>query len=141
MPMSSFFAPASRETLTTVMEEAFEDPAVVDMTMAAERGIGKPVLEARMLLLPMTSDSGDVSRMLGCLVAKGEIGRHPRRFDILDISKRHLRKDTHHKMPPLPSPHAPRPTHLAPGFAETAAPLDRTPQRDVPYLRLVPRDD
>lgn len=141
MPVSSFFAPASREALTAVLEGVFEDPAVVELTLTAERGIGKPALEARMLLLPMTSDSGDVSRILGCLVAKGEIGRHPRRFDISHISKRQLRTDIHSRMPPLPSPQTLRPTHPIPGFAESAATLDRKPKRDVPYLRLITRDD
>lgn len=141
MPISSFFAPTAREALNTVMEEAFEDPAVVEMAMVAERGLGKPALEARMLLLPMTSDSGDVSRILGCLVAKGEIGRHPRRFDILKTSKRHLRKPLLHHMPPLPSRHPERPVQIARGFAEHAATLDRKSRTDVPYLRLVPRAD
>lgn len=37
-----------------------------------------------MLLLPLRSDLGDVTRALGCLIAEGEIGQGPRRFDLME---------------------------------------------------------
>ena len=37
-----------------------------------------------MILLPLKSDLGDISRVLGCLCTYGAIGRAPRRFELLN---------------------------------------------------------
>lgn len=137
MPVTSFFTPAGRKTLSDILEDVFERPAVVDLTLTAERGIGKPPLEARMLLLPMTSDLGDVSRILGCLVAKGEIGRQPRRFEISGSTMRVLTKAPEQFTAPAQPTKAAEPVR---GFAETKCALDRTaphPQPKAPFLKLV----
>ena len=85
MPLSAFFTPEGRKKICALTECVFADPAIVEVVLRAETGIGKPEMMARLLLLPLTSDFGDVSRALGCLVAEGAHGRTPRRFDVAEI--------------------------------------------------------
>lgn len=82
MPISAIFNPDAREELSDVVEAVFADPAIAEVEMTAERGIGKAHMDGRLLLMPLKSDFGDVSRILGCLVTRGPIGRTPRRFKI-----------------------------------------------------------
>ncbi|MEM9248270.1 MAG: PAS domain-containing protein [Pseudomonadota bacterium] len=84
MPLSAFFTPDARRTLSDGLEHAFDDPAVVRLSLQAETSIGRPEMEGRLLLLPLKSDFGDVSRALGCMVTRGATGRTPRRFEITD---------------------------------------------------------
>lgn len=85
MPLSSLIAPSERERFGQAVEHLFSDPAIVRLTLQAEGGFGKPDMEANMVLLPLRSDFGDLSRALGALVTHGRIGRTPRRFVITDI--------------------------------------------------------
>ncbi len=96
MPVTSFFTPAGRTRVKNVLTEVFDGPAKATLTLASDTGIGKPPLEAKLLLLPLKSDLGDVSRALGCFVAQGTIGRGPRRFDVAQVQRSSLldRADT-----------------------------------------------
>jgi hypothetical protein len=81
MPLTALFTPEARKRVADATEAVFSGPAVAELVLTAETGMGKPALTARLLLLPMKSDMGDVTRILGCLVAEGQgIGRTPRRF-------------------------------------------------------------
>jgi len=81
MPLTALFTPEGRKRVADATEAVFSGPAVAELVLSAEAGIGKPPMTARMLLLPMKSDMGDVTRILGCLIAEGQgIGRTPRRF-------------------------------------------------------------
>ena len=81
MPLTAMFTPEGRKRVADATEAVFQGPAIAELVLTAEAGIGKPPMTARMLLLPMTSDMGDVTRILGCLVGEGQgIGRTPRRF-------------------------------------------------------------
>ncbi len=82
MPLTAFFAPVGRKRIAEVLEGVFNGPEVAELTLTAETGIGKPALGAKLLILPMKSDLGDVNRALGCLIADGPIGRSPRRFTL-----------------------------------------------------------
>lgn len=128
MPMTAFFAPDARKEVSMRLEEMFQTPGILTCGITGERGIGKPVLEGRLLLLPLKSDLGDISRALGCLVTGPDIGRTPRRFD---ISAPHLR--ALHEVPRNEvGPRAPRdPRVVVPGFAEPAPPF-AAPVRPVP---------
>lgn len=140
MPITSFFTPAGRNTLNSMMEDVFEQPAVAELTLMGERAVGKPPLEARMILLPVTSDLGDTSRILGCLVAKGEIGRHPRRFEIVS-QKMRLLGAAEEQFTPSRS-QRPDATQLVAGFAEPKPELTRSePRKEAPHLRLVKSSD
>lgn len=86
MPMSSFLTAASREEFGKTLEEVFETPSVATIELSAETGFGRPKLQARMLLMPVRSDLGDVSRILGGFVTDGDVGRVPRRFNLDQVS-------------------------------------------------------
>lgn len=136
MPITSFFTPVGRNALNLIMEEVFEEPAVADLALTGERAVGKPPLEARMILLPMTSDLGDTSRILGCLVAKGDIGRHPRRFEIVNTKMRVLGAKEERFAPTRPK--TLKATDPVAGFAEPKPKLTR---KTTSHLRLVKGDD
>lgn len=85
MPLSCVIAPEDRDRFAASVVELFDRPARVVVTLEAEGGFGRPALSGRMLLLPLRSDLGNISRALGCLVAQGPIGRTPRRFRIKGI--------------------------------------------------------
>ncbi len=85
MPLSTLIAPADREKFGQVIEQLFAQPAVIRIELRGEGGFGKPDIEGHMIILPLRSDFGDISRALGALVTQGRIGRTPRRFNITHI--------------------------------------------------------
>jgi len=126
MPLSALFDPAGRRALAAGLEQVFAGPAVLDLRLAAERGIGRPELTGRMLILPLADDDGQIRLALGCLATAGETGRTPRRFQITASTEQTL---------------APRPV-MAPSteFAEAPAGFASAPTTERPYLRLVRSD-
>lgn len=139
MPLTALFAQDVRIRVAGLLEEVFQTPATAEVGMHSAAGAGQLPLEARMVLLPLKSDLGDVSRILGCLVSQGEIGETPRRFDLGEIKLRRLGDAPDTEAGTLRN-------RAAQGFAETqkkfAAPASATgrPKRPT-YLRLVKSDD
>ena len=140
MPLTAFFAPADRRTVADALEEMFQTPATCTLKLDAPAGIARPPLEGRLVLLPLKSDLGDVSRALGCLVSKGEIGSGPRRFSVTGHRFAPLTPGTAPAPRPAPKPPAPSESHGAPGFEAPATPFEAKNKRP-PYLRLVKSDD
>ncbi|MDW4496524.1 PAS domain-containing protein [Sulfitobacter sp. D35] len=151
MPLTSFINPSSRRQVGDLLEEVFETPACCTLRLSSPAGAGAPAIDARMLLLPLKSDLGDVSRILGALVAVGDMGRGPRRFDIAGSAMRPIVAGT---VTPARADTAPeKPTHAglpaktdpAPGFGDAAAPFRSQrpprPAKGRPHLRLVKSDD
>lgn len=144
MPLSALVHPESRDDLAQALKAAFDTPAVVEITLEARRGLGRPALSGRMVILPLMSEDGRVDRALGYLGAEGVIGRTPRRFDITLTRLTRLHSDSadqaesrgHHTLPDRVQP--------APGFAEPGAGFDPAPAPAArpgrPYLRLVKTD-
>ncbi len=141
MPLTALFTAQARDRVMELCEEVTQTPAVVEMLLSAESGIGRPPLTARLVLLPLRSDLGDVTRMLGCLVAEGSgIGRAPRRFDLAGAESHTITVGS-----PVP---AVSPAPLAPdalGFAEpqatfTPAPAG-TPEQRRAQFRVVKSDE
>ncbi|MBW4960853.1 PAS domain-containing protein [Sulfitobacter sp. CW3] len=129
MPITAFLSTESRRRFSDMLEELFATPAVGSLALRNETGEA----EGRMILLPLKSDMGDVSRMLGCFVTKGDIAADPCRFDIENIQIRPIAVN----QPAVdPAPQAP--------VAETRRPAPRpattTGATGVPYLRLVKSD-
>lgn len=84
MPLSAFIAPGDREDMASLLSDLFERPATLRLMLRAPKdGPDRPELKGTLLLLPLRSDLGDVSRALGCLVTEGDPGRAPRRFNIV----------------------------------------------------------
>ena len=90
MPVSSMFEAEDREDLRDAVEAVFAEPAMARLGLVSDGGIGRPALSGEMLILPLKSDLGDVTRILGALVMDGEIGRAPRRFRIAAQTRRTL---------------------------------------------------
>lgn len=90
MPLTAFFEQDGRTRIADLLEEVFQTPATAEVLMHAAGSLGQPELNARMVLLPLKSDLGDVSRILGCLVSIGEVGIVPRRFDVRYANIRRL---------------------------------------------------
>ena len=98
LPISAVFGAGSREALSDALHAVFDDPAVVRFSLASSKGFGRAALEGELILLPLRSDLGDVSRVLGGVVLRGAAGRTPRRFDITDQTRKGL---TGYGEPPL----------------------------------------
>lgn len=82
MPLSALFDPMSRARLGTLLDTCFLRPAVLEMALGCETGLGRPALSARLILLPIACDDGRGEMALGCLALSGKIGRQPRRLGI-----------------------------------------------------------
>ncbi|MDM7459249.1 MAG: PAS domain-containing protein [Paracoccus sp. (in: a-proteobacteria)] len=82
MPICALVQPSSRGRLSDVLETVFKAPQIVQLSLTARAEYARPALSGQMLLLPLRSDLGDITRILGCLVSEGEAGVAPRRFDL-----------------------------------------------------------
>jgi len=145
MPLSAILVPASRDGARALVEAVFAGPSIVELALESDRGLGRPALQGRMILLPVGDEDESCDRALGCLVTEGDIGRGPRRFAIT-----RQRTETVVPRPPV------LPARQAPAFAEApraftppappapalpaAAPAPRPP-RGRPNLRIVRNDD
>ncbi len=90
LPTSVVFEAASRENLSDAMQAVFDDPAVVRLQLRAAQGFGRPELIGDMMLMPLRSDLGEISRALGVVAMSGDIGRGPRKLEITGQSRRGL---------------------------------------------------
>ncbi len=84
MPLTAFFEPSARSQISDILEQVFACPAIAELGLVSPGKLGRTHLQARMILLPLKSDLGDVSRILGVMVSDGSIGATPRRFAIPD---------------------------------------------------------
>lgn len=84
LPLTLLFLPEARARLGAALAQVFDGPAEAVLALEAERGIGRPALPARLVLLPLRSDSGACTLLMGCLDSNGPTGRAPRRFAIAD---------------------------------------------------------
>lgn len=129
MPLTAFFQPDDRADVKDVLEQVFAAPAVAELGLISAGILGRTRMQARMILLPLKSDLGDVSRVMGVMVADGAIGKTPRRFSIADTRIKPV-ADIQAQIPVTPQP--------AHGFAETEGEFKHTAK----HLRLVvSRDD
>lgn len=117
MPICAFLNAGSRGRFSDVLETVFKAPQIAEVMLHSKSGYARPEMGARMLLLPLRSDFGDVTRALGCLIADGEIGAAPRRFDLVRDAVFPI-IDGGTILPPSPS---------TIGFAEHAPSFERSP--------------
>jgi hypothetical protein len=85
MPLCSFIEPRARADFALHLVDLFDGPALLRLALKSRGGLGRPALSGTMLLLPLRSDLGDVSRALGCLLTHGQIGHPARRFSIENV--------------------------------------------------------
>ncbi|WP_425078266.1 PAS domain-containing protein [Ruegeria denitrificans] len=129
MPLTAFFQPDARAQTKDVLEQVFASPAVAELSLTSGGVLGRTRMQARMILLPLKSDLGDVSRVLGVMIADGAIGKTPRRFSLSDTRIKPVSEIQ------VPAPNLRRPVE---GFAEE----QREFKRSAGHLHLVvSRDD
>ncbi len=90
LPLSCLFQPDARAELGHLLEAVFTGPKAADVQMSARKELGRPLLAARALFLPLLDGAGDCTILLGCIGLNGDIGRAPRRFDILHAAEERL---------------------------------------------------
>lgn len=90
LPASAIFEPGSRERLSDAMQAVFDDPSVVRLELGAAKGFGRGALSGDMMLMPLRSDLGEISRALGVVVMSGNVGRTPRKLEIISQARRGL---------------------------------------------------
>ncbi|TRW95816.1 PAS domain-containing protein [Paracoccus sp. M683] len=122
MPLCSFLNPPSRGRLSDVLETVFRGPQLALLMLEAKAEYGRPAMRGRMLLMPLRSDLGDVTRALGCLIAEGELGTAPRRFDLAEDQV----------IPIFEGAEVIAPSPSARNFAESAAEWQAKPPRKDP---------
>ena len=148
MPLTSFFTPAARTTVSDLLEVVFQTPAICSLRLTSPEASGRPALDARLILLPLRSDLGDVSRLLGCFVSKGDMGLAPRRFEVVSKEVMHISLG----QPPVPAKLEPRDAvppslpqkerRIPAGMAESQRPfVEKSGKRSPPYLRLIKTDE
>lgn len=125
MPLSCFFEPAAREEVQEQIERAFSEPAAVELHLESSGGFGRPAHKAKMILLPLRGEGGQVLRVLGGLVAEGNIGRTPRRFTLTKVEVQSTAEQEA------------APQKRIAGFAETVTPFQNAPKVTRRHLSLV----
>ena len=90
MPLSTLFDPVARTRLAEGLEAVFTTPAILETWLEAERRLGRPRLEGRMLVLPLSDAQGHSTLALGCLALAGALGRAPRRFAMMGLMREAL---------------------------------------------------
>lgn len=79
MPLSVLFTPGARASLATALDQVAKG-ARATLPLRAEKGLGRPGLDGMLALLPLVDHTGAITRILGVLETRGQIGRAPRRF-------------------------------------------------------------
>ena len=127
MPFTALFDPMGRSKIGPLLEGLFAGPAILQVDLEAERGIGRPAPRAHLMLLPLMSQVGKVDLALGCLTLDAPIGRAPRRFAIA--------RSLVEKLGTVSA----TVDALTPEFAEAQADfvMPRPPRSEGPHLRLV----
>ncbi len=90
LPFSAMFEPDTREAVSEALREVFETPSVAMIEAVGRAGFARSELKVQIVLMPLASDLGDISRALGCIVIEGTIGRTPRRLTIRSLRQRAL---------------------------------------------------
>ncbi|MDE4131781.1 PAS domain-containing protein [Phaeobacter sp. QD34_3] len=88
MPITAFFTPEARKQLSAALEHMFDAPAIVELELQTQATRLHGSRGARMLLLPLRSDLGDVSRALGVFVSEGNPTGTSQRFSVTSIEMR-----------------------------------------------------
>lgn len=140
MPITSFFDPSEKTVVAAVLEEVFQKPATAELQLFSAKTVEQPAAaHARMLLLPLKSDLGDVSRILGCMICPDAMGRAPRSFSVAAKKVRMIGDAGLGLTPSVPR--MPDPEKSG-GFAEPADSFSRPNAAKRPaYLRLIKNDD
>ncbi len=140
MPLSALIRPDGRDAMARIIASLQVTPGAATLVLDSDRGLGRPPLDARLFLAPLSENGAAASRFLGCLEARGAIGRTPRRFAIAGVSIR----PTGPSSQPASRFEQPQLVETAPGVAESASPFPPAPaaaRGGRAHLRLVKSGD
>lgn len=84
MAITSMFSPTSRMMASQHFESVFQDGRPVEMRLQSAPDDRNSSLAAQLLVLPLQSDFGELTRALGVFASRGPIGQTPRRFDCVE---------------------------------------------------------
>ncbi|MDX2482100.1 MAG: PAS domain-containing protein [Pseudodonghicola sp.] len=148
IPFTALFADEARAEAGAILQRVFTAPAVAELRLQTPLSARVPALEARMLLLPLATEDGDVARALGVLIADRTLRAPPVRFDIANRLLRPVATATQppaqalvQEIDPAQAEHPRKPLTRAftaapppaDGFAEASTRLEGQP----PHLRLI----
>lgn len=131
MPAASLFASADRDRFNDILERIVTTPEMVELDLLPAIHSGG---SAEMLLLPVRNDKGEITRILGALVATDVHPERPQRFTIKAVQTKRIIARVFDQA-----------DEKVAGFAEPASAYQpdlqapARPQR--PHLRLVKSDD
>ena len=100
MPLTAFFTAEARKTVSAALENMFDEPSIVAKDIQSGKIVAikseatriRGSREGRIILLPLRSDLGDVSRALGVFVAEGSASRMAQRFSVVSCTTRSVTK-------------------------------------------------
>ncbi|PRX29777.1 PAS domain-containing protein [Meinhardsimonia xiamenensis] len=145
MPLSALIRPDARDALARVIAALEAGPGAALLDLDSDRGTGRPPLDARLFLAPLSEAGAPARRFLGCLEARGAIGRTPRRFTIASVSIRRTGASARASLPDLPAQadprRAPADAPAIPGMADGAAVFRHATGARRGHLRLVRSSD
>ncbi len=81
MPPEALIAAADRQTLTNCLDQVFSTPAIAELDLLAADSTGM-TSPARLLVLPLRSDFGEMTRAIGCLASEQQALKPPVAFSI-----------------------------------------------------------
>lgn len=81
MPPEAFMAADDREMFTTHLNTVLSKPSILELDLTATGSDGNTTT-GKMLLLPLRSDFGEVTRVLGCVLTEEEVTAAPVHFTI-----------------------------------------------------------
>ncbi len=106
-PLSALFETGMRDRLLSTLDTAFAGQRTLDMELCSERGLTRPLLTARLTLLPLAPVGMEGITLIGCLDLDGPPILPPRRFRIERVLGEPLGE--------APPPMGPAPARAPPG--------------------------
>ncbi len=121
MPAHSLIVPENRDYFSTALDASFNTPEILDLNLSHK---------ARLILLPMSDEANQTTRMLGCLIANTTHPDFPTRLAVKSLSRtRIVASKPTYKKPVL---------EMAEDQADfIAAQTKKATQSRPPYLRIV----
>ncbi len=110
MPPEAFMNAADREAFSAHLNAVLNTPMIMELELTATGSDGFQT-KAKMLLLPLRSDFGEVTRVLGCVITGEQITASPVHFSINAVQMTEIQTS------PNSTPAA------LPGFSEAAEPF------------------
>lgn len=139
MPPEAFIDAHHRLNFQSHLQSVLNGPAVAELELGAVDAKGRK-MKAHMLLLPLRSDFGEISRIIGAIAVEHSDMRVPANFTINDVRISPVHGDDA-PVESLPGFEEPAPTFAGPAVREVVdnpAPIVSRPRRG--HLRVVRGD-